>query len=549
MASSFSECDGFGLPSSGGDGMTSYAMVLGIFNPPGYGTTAKSSTDMGNAGVNACDAALADGKLEARFWMRKVSLLRARALHNLERGDAKQALEDLDRAKAAVVDASDPFYARSLGLGVDLVRAYALRETGDQAGASSLALKALNARPYNRQTSYSALIAIGASADDPSVEAAIMGLARFNPQVVDWLYAKRINQGRWADAAPLYRQLAPPKSRKHIKTGAASGHDVDYVDHLKAEMFWIQSGGFYAYAVAAQGKAAEARQALAAVKSRFAKALEVPPEPPGMTPEQANERLALENANVTLQKSGTALVAELGRLVELRALVDEGQTDKVLADIKLGSLPRARVSVDLLDALAAKLPTGSADWTMVAKLKTSIVLAPSRPFVEPSVSALFKALPDAETSKRVTPYKQARFSAWTGRADGFTVTRMTRTDLGPDPASEEVVSIKFEGLRSSPSMVEETALLRACDIARQEGKTGLVIVDRNDIQHTLNTTMGYGGGVVRSDPSGFETTLEVVLVDAKNPPEKYRDAAWRIIDVDAAYAALAPIYLGKANAS
>jgi hypothetical protein len=211
--------------------------------------------------------------------------------------------------------------------------------------------------------------------------------------------------------------------------------------------------------------------------------------------------------------------------------------------LKLGSLPRSVVTVDLLNALAVKLPAGSADRLLVEKAAIAKVVPPAKPFVEPSVSALFKDLPDAETAKRIAPYKTAQYSVWNGRADGFTVTKQTRIDIGPDSTSEDVVSVKFMGLKASPSIIEEMALLRACDLARQEGKTGLVVVDREDIKHTLNTTMGYGGAVVRSDPTGFESTLVVVFVDAKAPPPKYKDAAWRIIDVDAAYAALSAIYL------
>lgn len=90
-------------------------------------------------------------------------------------------------------------------------------------------------------------------------------------------------------------------------------------------------------------------------------------------------------------------------------------------------------------------------------------------------------------------------------------------------------------------MIEEMALLRAADLARQSGKKGLIIVDRHDTAFTISTE-SYGT-VVRTDPNGFETDLDVLFVDPNALPAKYQDQGWRVIDVDEAYNSLAPVYI------
>ena len=112
------------------------------------------------------------------------------------------------------------------------------------------------------------------------------------------------------------------------------------------------------------------------------------------------------------------------------------------------------------------------------------------------------------------------------------------------PDDQGVTSISFRGDRSSGSIVEEMALLCAADTARQAGKKGLIVVGRKDTSFHIDTT--YYGNTVRSDPDGYQTELDVVFVDPAALPPQYADAGWRVIDADAVYTALAPIYVKPA---
>ena len=208
----FQTCDGYGTPTENGDGMTKEARGLfGLFAPLGSaGNTRRSTPPLGASGVAACDAALADSRLGAKQWIRRVSLLRARAIHDLAVGDGKAALADLDRAEAAVVDPHDAFYQRSMGLGIRLVRGYALRITGDREGALAIAAAVLRERPYNRQLGL-ALIAVAGS-DDVSLEGQplVQSMARVEPRLIDLISMIAFRKRDFQAVIRIFPQLVAP---------------------------------------------------------------------------------------------------------------------------------------------------------------------------------------------------------------------------------------------------------------------------------------------------------------------------------------------------
>lgn len=109
------------------------------------------------------------------------------------------------------------------------------------------------------------------------------------------------------------------------------------------------------------------------------------------------------------------------------------------------------------------------------------------------------------------------------------------------------MTVQFTGEKSSSGVVEEMTLLRAADLARERGKSGFVILSRRDYERTTNTT--YYGATLRSDPNGYSTYLEIELVDAGNPPEKYRAVLWRVIPASKVISELGPLYLEQAGSA
>jgi hypothetical protein len=146
------------------------------------------------------------------------------------------------------------------------------------------------------------------------------------------------------------------------------------------------------------------------------------------------------------------------------------------------------------------------------------------------VRALFEALPEAETRGRVVG-DQKSHPVW-GSANGFTVT--------PHPDAG-TTTVSYRGISSSLSLMEESALLKAAKLAQEGGKTGMVVLARRDIRHTLTT---YTYGVGTTTPSGFETQLDVVFVDPAAPPPPWDKLRWRVIDVKAVRSALEPVLFG-----
>lgn len=191
----FNGCDGYGAPSPQGDGMTvmaAFKVPLGLGPGAGFvsgvpdlaaggSDTLRRTPKFSVEGIADCGAALSDLEAMPAFWMRKVSLLRARALHRLVSGDTIGAKTDLISAESSVPTYADQFYNRSLKIAIELERAYLLSRTGSQNDAESLAMAAWVARPYSREVIYSAIIAMGPSADNSKLNKLRQALETLDP--------------------------------------------------------------------------------------------------------------------------------------------------------------------------------------------------------------------------------------------------------------------------------------------------------------------------------------------------------------------------------
>lgn len=533
-------CDGYGAPSDAGDGMTEYARILGIFNPTGYGTTARSAETLtGDNGVAACDAALTD--VPEAHWMRRVSLLRARAIHHLEAHETAPALADLDLAQAAAKDPNDIYFARSLGLGMDIVRAEALKEQGQGAQAATLTLAAIAKRPYNRQV-YASAFVIFAPAPSPADEDVVLrGISRLLPAERSRLFAQALKARKFADAIALYPHIAPS-----IKPGFESGSRLvqgqqDVNNARISTIFWAYAGGEYAYALAASGRDTDAAAMIQTASDKLAHDTR-PPEPI-FDPDDKEEAVIKSMEQQTRAAALTTakpLLDAWSKLVDARIRVNEGKAAEVLTAMPPAGYMSDWAADDLRDAIQAKLPKGkkpskSAPQSPVMNF-TTVVAAPSAANM---TGALFKVLPEAESPGRIPVYEEAKkpFFAFTGsRSDTDTEGWRVYTEDG-------ATTVGFRGVRSTASVVEEMALLRVAELAKEKGKTGFVITGRHDTEFTINTT--YYGATLRTDPDGYQTQLNVDFIDLADPPPEYAGTVWLAFNADDVYAALAPLYIVK----
>lgn len=123
--------------------------LLGLFAPTPEAPD-PSKRLFGERGVAACSKLLDDPKEETNG-LRRLPLILARAIHHIETKDYDAALADTGKAQAeseALGLADNPYFERSLGLSIDLLRSRALFMKGDAEGARKAGLADMTAMPF-----------------------------------------------------------------------------------------------------------------------------------------------------------------------------------------------------------------------------------------------------------------------------------------------------------------------------------------------------------------------------------------------------------------
>lgn len=530
--SQWAACDGYGRPTQNGDGMTKEALgFLGVFTGgPSAGNTFRSTPPtFGDAGVQACTAVLTDGGLRPQFWARKVSLLRARAIHQLAGGHSDAAMADLQAAEAAAQAPGDPYYQRSLGLGIKLVRALALERQDRHAEAQAIASEVMAARPWNRST----VIALFATiADERAIingEPLLVAIARLQPKQIDSIFSDAMRTRDFRRAVQIYPNLVPPT--KVLDRGIYGIEQEIQVARNEAveSLFKALRRASLAYAQAASGDAPSARSSLTAAEQELKELAEPLPKLVPGTKEgrKARIRRAINGAIVAAGKDAADQLARWRFMTELRLQLSAGQAPSSAPDL-LRILPNGP-GLDLLITLEEHGNKEAAPFIEALQKRLEPARMPSKDQIE----LLFEALPHAEIAERIATYRKAQsplaVALW-GGASGF------RTKANPDGST----TISFTGEKSSGSVVEEMALLRAADFTRAMGKSAFVIISRADFQRSLTTSIyGVAG---RAMPTGYTTELTIQPVDSINPPEPYRSAPWRMIDAAKVVDSLGPTY-------
>ena len=524
----FSACDGYGAPNKNGDGMLKPANALfGLFIPsPGYGDTRQRPSALGEAGIAACDQALADPRLLPIYWMRRVSLLRARAIHDLNRGRTDDALADLKHAMDAAQAPADPYYRRSLGLGIELVRAAVLEKAGKTEEAAQLASEVGAERPYDAEIARAALaINYRASGDRKALAENLRKLAKLDPTSLPGLIEQEMALDQFDEAIRLRRmvvlQVVKPDGGWQTDTAAIDAQNVVKGAHLDGQI---------AYALAATHRADAARKALVAARAA------VDAGCPPVDPSPGRARLSRQQRELEIRRgdtkdSATRVLDEWTKYVELRILVDTDPNSERLHDFVAATRIASATTTDIMRAIAHSTAPDQA----IAALNLpamQAVLDKEHEKIVFSPELLVRLLPETETAARVGRYAAGSKSFWSLNTNGFYVK----------PASiAGATTVEYDDVQSSAAMVEEMALLRAADLARQAGKKGMILLDRRRYERTLTVSTMYGA-IQNSRPTGYTAEYDVLFVDPAKLPADHADEAWRVIDTDAVYASLASIY-------
>lgn len=539
--SDFEACDGYGSPTGNGDGMTREATGLfGLIAVLGSsGNTRRSTPDLGAGGVNACDRALADPRLVDKHWLRKASLLRARAIQNLAAARTDQTIADLDRAATATRLPDDPFIKRSMMLGIDVVRGYALAQKGDSAAGRKMVILAQRQRPFDRALGLAIMVLLLDDESGGEGLQSIHSVARLDPRMIDLVFQMAFERGNFQQAIEIYPQIRPMTRNGDIGISRAERNVQDFKKDLEEIRFSINRAGQLAYAHAALGQAVEAKSAIERGRAALAAAIPAPMQPLAAGEKEGSRRQLDRIIGGQLVKAGLIGADHLttwSTLAVLRLEAAALPAPDAKARISQARIPKdggLGVTLDLTKLLRTKDPQDQKIATTLAEFEVARA-APS-PITESDARLVFNALPHTEIAKRVASFRKSNAAfgyLWEG-VSGFKTTA--------NKADPTRATISFANAKSSSSVVQEMALLRAADYARERGKSGFVIHDRSDYERTVTTT--YYGAKLRSDPNGYSASLEIEMVDLDRLPDRLKNAPWRAIPAAEVIAQLGPIYL------
>ena len=524
--SEFLRCDGYGTPTRGGDAMTHGAEGGFMSNARSSRELRRQPPTLGASGIEACTVALADPRLLPEENIRRASLLHARALHRLAvGGDATAALEDLAAAERAAAGGG-ALIERSFGLAMRLTRAFALLKAGRTEESAAISAGVAADRPFEPALAFAAArMHLDATRDWRAYVARVRALAAVDPGMITNLFALAIARGEYADAIALHPQIVMSMPR------ARGGYEIIGVHDLAAEQVarraWLD--GAFAYALEAQGERAGADAALAAARAELDAALAPPPmRADGRRPgrQQRERHAAVERRG----REAIASPAGWERHVRLRRLAGAGEVDEVLAELRRLPVPPDTAAIDLFEEIGRARPAMRDELApMLRSLREQVYLGIDRAMAF-GARDLLERLPEPESPQRLPAYDPAGGFRITAR-DGY------RTRSGP---LQGVQTVRFSSARGSIAIASEMALLRSAQLARDTGRRGMIVIARRGVVRTLSTT-GFGG-VPMQVPTGQEVEMDVLFVDPANLPPDYAEAGWRVLDPDAIWAALSPIY-------
>lgn len=526
-AAEFVGCDGFGAPTRGGDAMTRGADGISFFsNARASEQLRRQVPTLGAGGIALCTAALADPRLEPTHSLRRASLIHGRAMHRLASGDAALALEDLTLAEQSAAGGG-PLFERSFGLALRLARAFAMIKSGDAEGAARISSAIIADRPYDPGVAFAATrLQFAANQDWDGYVARIRQLATIDPTLIGILFTLSILRGEYEEAILLHPQLVLSLPRER------GIYQIEGLHQRAAQQVVLRAffDGAFAFALQARGDEAGADAALAAARSNLERA--TAPPPPRADGRGPGRNAREKHAAVSqISTEATQALAVWERHVRLRRMVAAGRIDEVIADLERAPVPSDPASLDLFEHMirarpALRITVGASLGALRQRIYADIAR-----LMTFEIAELAERLPEPESPARLPVYEPDRGS--------FRI-RANEDYQMPSGPLQGVQTVRFSSPRGSISTAHELALLRAAQLARDSGKKGLIVIAR---RATLRTLLSTGaGGIPIERASGQEVEIDVILVDPADLPRDYAQARWRVLDPDAIWAALNPIY-------
>lgn len=378
----FESCDGRVHPGKQDDGMRGEAGRRS-FEYPLYSPDANR--------IAACTRALASPRLLPQQTLRKAHLLRARAAAHLGQGKFDAGLADLDAAEGATAAlAQEPFFQRSMGLSLTMLRAMAYAQSDRTAEAVPLVQQAMAARPYALQVQkvgaelLEALRPIDGTSPSPwGPVVRLEPMARWNA------VGSEAALGNFAQVLAIAGQTSAPWPTEPLKPFSIAARAADGNQFLNALVASLHQS----YAHAATGDGAAARQRLAEVRE---KAKQLVPAGPS------------EGAQINASSQSDLIskfIDSRARQVELRIAINEGRTSDVIAGLVTAPLPRDAATRDIMIALKAALPEKDVALVPGSDAYTSEIAATRKAGLNGLARQVLLA---PETPRSVIDYDRAR---------------------------------------------------------------------------------------------------------------------------------------------
>jgi hypothetical protein len=524
-ASDYPACDGYPAPNPRkklrpGDTQPEHRGWGGL--GPNYGIRLRSFGVQGSA---ACERTLADPMLVPEFRNRRLSLLRARALHELAEKSDATALATLDELDAFHATYATPEELAATRLGSDALRAIALYRTKKSTEAQKMLDSIVARRPFSPSVRRMAsAIRLLFDTDRGNRIAQLREQASYNPVMLRLMLMIALQTGDFENAALYADQISfdLPKSRGGW---TLSGDDDRKYDEIQDR---AAIRGARAYALLASGKTEQSAIALKGARDEVAFAVEPPPPRPDgrKQPKRVEEDY---RRRVAAGDKATAVLDDWSRAIALRLRASK-LTMKALSDEP--ERPRGEAMVvmsDLIAQLRAEDPAEArAIDATIDQIRRMQDLGMTK-MLQLGFGDLVKLLPRGEHAAAKPKMRDEGSNFWRTDMEGY---RVMKSD---DP---QLVNLRMGSLSASPAMVEEAAMLVAADHVRGLGKDAFVIESAVLVERTV--TYGYGYSAGGGTPQGFEYRLLIRPISLAAGEEPSRQ--WRAIKAADVRAALAEKY-------
>ncbi|UTW56064.1 hypothetical protein [Kordiimonas sp. SCSIO 12610] len=502
-ATVWNKCDGYAAPEGEGKLLGRVALTaatLGIVNAQGENNKPWAKLH-GQAGVDACNELMTNSTLDA-FPMRKLNVLRARAIHNLEANNTEAALSDAN-AMYALVDTItlNKKTSREVDSAIKVIEANALITTGQTDKGAEILQQLLLEKPYSR-----------------SHTAKLIGLMPKGWQNSD-KYKPMLQTLAHFSLAPIFSQAVQsvgefpgtPENLSQWEYLVEAGYQVPKSTGSTLPRYSFRPRNEQASTIVNKNRTADDLvYAIGATEqARYGNI------------ERAYEWLSQLNKQTEAQKK---IYARMRKIVDIYRDYHAGDMEKVKQAYQTATdFPATDVTYSQIRLIQKAVPEAERTGLLksdVAKLKVANAIA-NRNFSQlqsnnSKFSSLFSLLPLWQ------PFRSGHDSF------GQSYSLLGGKGFNTKKQDDGTWLITFTGEFSSKVAIEEMTLLKAAQLTQKEKAEAFIVEKQNDYNRTRYVTYnGVASGA--GTAAGFKTEMVISLLsqgDIENAPQSLKDRAF-----------------------